>query len=1032
MPLIYHRPENALKRAEELIAVGQQNAALQSLHEIITSRKARMIPLTSLEPIMLKFIELCVSLKKGKTAKEGLHQYRNITQNTNITTIETVVNRLLNSAEKKLEEAQLKADQINLESIEDLEATETPESILLSTVSGDQSRDRTDRSVVTPWLRFLWETYRNVLDILRNNARLEILYQNVVNQAFSFCSKYVRKTEFRRLCEILRIHLSNVIKYSHQTHSVNLGDPESLQRHMIVRFNQLEISIQMELWQEAFRSVEDVHNLLVLSKKPPKASILANYYKQLTSILMVSGNHLFHAAAWLRYYMVIKHNPKIAAGVDIEELCSNVLLSVLAVPVIHPSGSFIHTKEMDELKIKSSRLSLLLGLSQTPTRSQLLSDLVQEDIISKVRPELKELYNILEVQFHPLSICKKVSPIMANLSERKFEQKYVEPLHHVILSRLVQELSQVYSTIKLEFIVQLASFPAPFDYDASRIERFIMNGCRRGELAIKIDHNSRSIIFDHDPFDESTNVDSDCPSLQPLPSELVRNQLSTLSRNLGSVVYSIMPEYRELLEQQKADTFKTTLETMEEEHQHALSRNPIIERRKELMETLMMRKEKEEAREKMIRIQKEQEAQKLRLAEEQKKREAERRMKEIEAIQKEEARKLAESLKAKSGIDVNIDELKNLDKDQLLEIQVEQLEKEKSELQNKLKAQAKKLDHTERAYRKEEIALLEKDYENQKKQDYAYHKASLNAKIELSKQKHIQNMKIKQRLSRMNSDYANFKRLVSGQREKEVQDQRRLILEKINEEKALRLDTWKELTEKKRIKEEHERQQKEEAEKKRLEQERILKEKKAAELEERRKLDEVAALQRKREAEAEARRQERLREKEAQRAAASRPAAAPYRRGGLQATNSRPITRPTSVSNETPKPSPVAATLENGTKPQAYRPGALNRSSDAPAQTGVYRPGSLNRSSDAISQSGVFRPSVPPRSSETPTQAQAGTYRPGAFSRTRTAAPPNSSSREPSRPISKPPSFAAAAAAGGPPSKPPTRPLVSSRSESHK
>ena len=172
---------------------------------------------------------------------------------------QTVFKRFIELAEQKVTEAQAKADEVQsklttiddtTQDVADLEATETPESILLSTVSGEQARDRTDRAIVTPWLKFLWETYRTVLDIFKNNARLEIMYQTTAHQAFQFCSKYARKTEFRRLCELLRNHLQNAAKFSSQMHAINLSDPDTLQRHLDTRFQQLNVAVELELWQD--------------------------------------------------------------------------------------------------------------------------------------------------------------------------------------------------------------------------------------------------------------------------------------------------------------------------------------------------------------------------------------------------------------------------------------------------------------------------------------------------------------------------------------------------------------------------------------------------------------------------------------------------------------------------------------------------------------------------------------------------------------------------------------------------------------
>ena len=75
---------------EELINVGQPNAALQALHDVITSKRHRTWQKV-LEQIMFKYVELCIELKKGRLAKDGLIQYRIVCQQVNVNSLEEVI-----------------------------------------------------------------------------------------------------------------------------------------------------------------------------------------------------------------------------------------------------------------------------------------------------------------------------------------------------------------------------------------------------------------------------------------------------------------------------------------------------------------------------------------------------------------------------------------------------------------------------------------------------------------------------------------------------------------------------------------------------------------------------------------------------------------------------------------------------------------------------------------------------------------------------------------------------------------------------
>lgn len=52
-----------------------------------------------------------------------------------------------------------------------------------------------------------------LLDILKSNSKLERLYHLTAIRALEFCAEYKRRTEFKRLCDLLKQHLDNLKKF---------------------------------------------------------------------------------------------------------------------------------------------------------------------------------------------------------------------------------------------------------------------------------------------------------------------------------------------------------------------------------------------------------------------------------------------------------------------------------------------------------------------------------------------------------------------------------------------------------------------------------------------------------------------------------------------------------------------------------------------------------------------------------------------------------------------------------------------------
>ncbi|KAJ6792949.1 eukaryotic translation initiation factor 3 subunit A-like [Iris pallida] len=904
----FAKPENALKRAEELINVGQKQAALQALHDLITSKRYRAWQKT-LERIMFKYVELCVDMRRGRFAKDGLIQYRIVCQQVNVSSLEEVIKHFMQLSTEKAEQARSQSEAMeDALDVEDLEADKRPEDLMLSYVSGEKGKDRSDRELVTPWFKFLWETYRTVLEILRNNSKLEALYAMTAHRAFQFCKQYKRTTEFRRLCEIIRNHLANLNKYRDQRDKPDLTAPESLQLYLDTRVEQLKIATDLELWQEAFRSVEDIHGLMSMVKRSPKPSLMVVYYAKLTEIFWIADSHLYHAYAWLKLFTLQKSYNKNLAQKDLQLIASSVLLAALSVtPYDHKHGA--SHLELENEKERNLRMSNLIGFNLEPkkdgrevlSRSSLLSELTSKGVMTCVFQEVKDLCNLLENEFLPLDLASKVQPLLAKITKLGGKlssassvpevqlSQYVPALEKLTTFRVLQQVSQVYQSMKIDMLSRMIPF-----FDFSFVEKISVDAVKYNFIAMKVDHLKGAVLFGNEDVE----------------SDRLSDHLAILADSLNKARSLIHPTKRQ---PKLGDSLYGLADIVDKEHKRLLARKSIIEKRKEDHERQMLEMEREEES-KRLKLQKiSEEAEQKRLASESIRREEQRIRREIEERELQEAQAIlleAQKRTNKKGKKPLL-EGEKVTKQSLMELAMIEQMKERQEAEKKLQKLAKTMDYMERAKREEEAPLIEQAFQQRLVEEKVLHEKEQMKEIELSRQHHAGDLQEKNRLARMLDNKVIFQERIASRRESEYNRLRKeredhiskMIASRKRDREIKRKLLFYLHTEEERLTKLRE----EEDARKRAEAER----KKKEEADRLAKLAEIAEKQRQRERE--------LEEKEKQRREALlRPA--------------DPLPRPAEVA-AVPRPSEPVAAAAAANSPGKYVPRFLRRDREPSAPT---------------------------------------------------------------------------------------------------
>ena len=407
-----------------------------------------------------------------------------------------------------------------------------------------------------------------------------------------------------------------------------------------------------------------------------------------------------------------------------------------------------------------------------------------------------------------------------------------------------------------------------------------MNGCKKGDLAIRLDHASGVLTFDSDVFSSAKalhpgsaagSAESETKSVQRLqstPPEIVRSLLPRLAKTLYITCQYVDPAFNAARQQAKAAAFHRAAEGAEQEHQTTLARRAIIEKKKELASEAQQKKQREDETRKKLQAAALAEREQERLKEEQAFRDRKRLQEEQKKAKHETLIKEVEEMKKHKNFSLEGIDIDDLDSDRLRAIRIEQMTKEKNELNNVVRITGKRIDHLERAFRKEELKMLGSDYEAQRERDMANYAERKAETLKNAEQKHKEDVALKHRLSRLVPTYEQFRKDLQERRHDQFEKRRKQADRELeNAIQKRKRDVREKRARERREREEGERRQREEEERiareaeekaaAEAERKRKMAEEKAARDRERKELEEKAALQRQREEEAEARAQAR-------------------------------------------------------------------------------------------------------------------------------------------------------------------------------
>ena len=723
-------PEVILSKVNELLKKNDDESALIIINDFLSNNKKKIWS-QSMEDLIIKFVELAINQNKLKYLKEALNFYRGLSQVTNIDSFVSVLTETKKIVEDKFIQALKNYKGIKVD-VNDLDDDQDNSNDIFSE-SVSNSKEKEDLIISQ---KFIWETYKILLDITKTNSKLFTLYSQILKAAFDFCKDNKRTAEFKRLSDSVRNYLQTLIKSQKKQNFLNkvqLSNPEVLRILIQMRLNQINTATYLEQWLEAFKTAEDIIYLIDKYEKIPaptkddkdkskKKTLKLNpilkleFYTNIEKLFWISNYPLYHSYANINVKNIINKanmnlNEKAKEKLkqfNLDDLNEKIVLSVLSAPKKNVYTNYIKFgdeiyEEQNDIEIETcKRMITILKLSHVPSRQYLINYIINNNILSECPQHIQQLYDIFERENNPIKITKKFVKIISIIEKENKSEfiKYINNLRENLIIKCITLISKSYDSISIDRLMKLFK---PCGLDEIQIEDILIEISRIGLVKCQINHNDKIINFNiNDNKTEffNKNINNFIINSKKIIEEIVKRTNVEKIKKLREKIY-------EQIRIENNESFKLTEERMTNikqkvtELKHYFENKNVIkfELKEQTLDT------KEQKRKELIeqeRLEKEQ------IKNAQQKKEYENKIKRyvIDLL-----RKYTNSIQLNDGKKIKLDDLlKDLNRvseEEILKALQEQETESKIKKEKRLHQINKNLDYTLREYRKRDNEKFE-------------------------------------------------------------------------------------------------------------------------------------------------------------------------------------------------------------------------------------------------------------------------------------------------------------------------------------